>query len=125
MSAHWCWSKIDKWLIGPILELLPGRTDWWSLLDCDWRSAESTQLETKAITWNPRLRLWPSSCPTAVLDVSRESSLNVVKSTSALNTTQQNYAQIEKEASAIRFGYEKFHQLIYGSQDRSPPLEPT
>lgn len=32
----------------------------------------------------------------------------------ALNNTQKKYAQIEKEALAIVFGCEKFHQYVYG-----------
>ena len=32
----------------------------------------------------------------------------------ALNTTEQNYAQIEKELYAILFGCTRFHQYIYG-----------
>ncbi len=32
----------------------------------------------------------------------------------ALTETQKNYAQIEKEMLAIKFGCEKFHQFIYG-----------
>ncbi|UYV78371.1 K02A2.6-like [Cordylochernes scorpioides] len=38
----------------------------------------------------------------------------IAYASSALNSTQQNYAQIEKEALAIKFGCDKFHQLIYG-----------
>ncbi|UYV83982.1 K02A2.6-like [Cordylochernes scorpioides] len=33
---------------------------------------------------------------------------------SALNSTQQIYAQIEKEVLAIKFGYRQFYQFIYG-----------
>jgi transposase InsO family protein len=32
----------------------------------------------------------------------------------SLNTTQQNYAQIEKELYAIVFGCQRFHQYLYG-----------
>ncbi|UYV63519.1 K02A2.6-like [Cordylochernes scorpioides] len=38
----------------------------------------------------------------------------IAYASSALNSTQQNYAQTEKEALAIKFGCDKFHQLIYG-----------
>lgn len=35
---------------------------------------------------------------------------------SAMTSTQQNYAQIEKELLAICFGVNKYHQYIYGSK---------
>ncbi|UYV80953.1 K02A2.6-like, partial [Cordylochernes scorpioides] len=38
----------------------------------------------------------------------------IAYASSALNSTQHNYAQIEKEALDIKFGCDKFHQLIYG-----------
>ncbi|XP_031359175.1 uncharacterized protein K02A2.6-like [Photinus pyralis] len=34
----------------------------------------------------------------------------------AMTTTQQNYAQIEKELLAIVFGVNKFHQYVYGTK---------
>lgn len=34
----------------------------------------------------------------------------------ALTSSEQNYAQIEKETLAIVFGCEKFHQYIYGKK---------
>lgn len=38
----------------------------------------------------------------------------IVYASRALTKSQQNYAQIEKEALAISFGCEKFHQSIFG-----------
>lgn len=34
----------------------------------------------------------------------------------ALSPAQLNYPQIEKEATAIKFGCKKFHQYIYGKK---------
>ena len=45
----------------------------------------------------------------------------------SLNTTEQNYAQIEKELYAILFGCKRFHQYLYGRkvtvQSDHKPLE--
>lgn len=41
----------------------------------------------------------------------------VAYASKALTATQEKYAEIEKEATAIRFACEKFHQYtIYGKQ---------
>ncbi|XP_075157939.1 uncharacterized protein LOC142231205 [Haematobia irritans] len=40
----------------------------------------------------------------------------VAYASKALTKAQQNYAQIEKEATAIRFACEKFHEYIYGKK---------
>ena len=32
----------------------------------------------------------------------------------SLNTSEKNYAQIEREALSIVFGVRKFHQFLYG-----------
>ena len=45
----------------------------------------------------------------------------------SLNTTEQNYTQIEKELYAIIFGCKRFHQYLYGHkvtvQSDHKPLE--
>ena len=35
----------------------------------------------------------------------------------ALTTTEQRYAQIEKEMLAVVFGCNRFHKLLYGKED--------
>lgn len=40
----------------------------------------------------------------------------VAYASKALNSTQQNYAQIEKETLAILFGCERFHQYLFGKK---------
>jgi len=40
----------------------------------------------------------------------------VAYASKAMNETQQNYAQIEKELLAIVFGCKRFHQYIYGKR---------
>jgi len=38
----------------------------------------------------------------------------VAYSSRALSPAEQKYAQIEKEMSAVVYGCEKFHKLLYG-----------
>ncbi|XP_045782686.1 uncharacterized protein K02A2.6-like [Maniola jurtina] len=40
----------------------------------------------------------------------------IAYSSKTLTTTQERYAQIEKELFAIQFGCEKFHQYVYGNR---------
>ncbi|XP_045779560.1 uncharacterized protein LOC123877097 [Maniola jurtina] len=45
----------------------------------------------------------------------------IAYSSKTLTTTQERYAQIEKELFAIQFGCEKFHQYVYGNKYRNTP----
>ena len=40
----------------------------------------------------------------------------VAFSSRALNTSEQNYAQIEHETLSVVFGCERFHEYVYGRQ---------
>ena len=40
----------------------------------------------------------------------------VAFSSRALNTSEQNYAQIECETLSVDFGCERFHEYVYGRQ---------
>ena len=40
----------------------------------------------------------------------------VAFSSGALNTSEQNYAQIERETLSVDFGCERFHEYVYGRQ---------
>lgn len=40
----------------------------------------------------------------------------VASASKALNETEENYAQKEKELNAVLFGCKRFHQYLYGCQ---------
>lgn len=40
----------------------------------------------------------------------------IAYASAALTTAQKNYPQIEKEATAIRYGCKKFHEYVYGKK---------
>lgn len=57
----------------------------------------------------------PSQLMQVLMDSEQFYEQPIVYSSRALTRSQQNYAQIEKEALAILFGCEQFHQYIFGS----------
>lgn len=59
--------------------------------------------------------LLPSQLMQVLMDSEQFYEQPIVYSSRALTRSQQNYAQIEKEALAILFGCEQFHQYIFGS----------
>ncbi len=95
--------------------------------DVQWEwSHEQDQAFQKiknAVTTAPVLRYFNPDLETTLQSDSSSTGLGatimqngqpVAYASRALSTTEQNYAQIEKELLAIVFGMEKFHQMTYG-----------
>ncbi|UYV72607.1 K02A2.6-like, partial [Cordylochernes scorpioides] len=90
---------------------------WDESLDCDLLEIKTllrTAPTLKFFNPNGNLTLSVDASSYALGAVLLQNGRPIAYASSALNSTQQNYAQIEKEALAIKFGCDKFHQLIYG-----------
>ncbi|UYV77712.1 K02A2.6-like, partial [Cordylochernes scorpioides] len=90
---------------------------WDESLDCDLLEIKTllrTAPTLKFFNPNGNLTLSVDASSYALGAVLLQNGKPIAYASSALNSTQQNYAQIEKEALAIKFGCDKFHQLIYG-----------
>ncbi|UYV70685.1 K02A2.6-like, partial [Cordylochernes scorpioides] len=90
---------------------------WDESLDCDLLDIKTllrTAPTLKFFNPNGNLTLSVDASSYALGAVLLQNGKPIAYASSALNSTQQNYAQIEKEALAIKFGCDKFHQLIYG-----------
>ncbi|UYV69804.1 K02A2.6-like [Cordylochernes scorpioides] len=90
---------------------------WDESLDCDLLEIKTllrTAPTMKFFNPNGNLTLSVDASSYALGAVLLQNGKPIAYASSALNSTQQNYAQIEKEALAIKFGCDKFHQLIYG-----------
>ncbi|UYV85138.1 K02A2.6-like [Cordylochernes scorpioides] len=90
---------------------------WDESLDCDLLEIKTllrTAPSLKFFNPNGNLTLSVDASSYALGAVLLQNGKPIAYASSALNSTQQNYAQIEKEALAIKFGCDKFHQLIYG-----------
>jgi transposase InsO family protein len=99
------------------------RKEIWS-----WEEEHQQSLDKiiKILTSDPVLRFYDVSQPvTLTVDASLrglgaaiiQGNGVVAYASRALTPTEQNYAQIEKEALAVVFGCSKFHKLIYGKHD--------
>ncbi|UYV79770.1 K02A2.6-like [Cordylochernes scorpioides] len=90
---------------------------WDESLDCDLLEIKTllrTAPTLKFFNPNGNLTLSVDASSYALGAVLLQNGKPIAYASSALGFTQQNYAQIEKEALAIKFGCDKFHQLIYG-----------
>ncbi|UYV69971.1 K02A2.6-like, partial [Cordylochernes scorpioides] len=90
---------------------------WDESLDCDLLEIKTllrTAPTLKFFNPNGNLTLSVDASSYALGAVLLQNGRPIAYASSALNSTQQNYAQIEKEALAIKFGCDKLHQLIYG-----------
>ena len=65
-------------------------------------------------TKDVKLQVDPSKCGLGAVLLQGEKP--VAYASKALNETEQNYAQIEKELYAVLFGCKRFHQYLYGRQ---------
>ena len=106
-------------IAAPLRLLLEKETEW------HWETAQNQALNElkQAITNAPVLKYFDSTKETTIsVDASSkgigavllQESRPVAYASKSLTTTQQNYAQIEKEMLAIVFGCTKFHDYIYG-----------
>ena len=103
----------------PLRVLLEKSTEWhWT----ERQAVAFQQLKT-AITNSPTLKFFDPSKPTTIsVDASSkgigavllQDQCPIAYASKSLTTTQQHYAQIEKEMLAIVFGCLKFHDYIYG-----------
>ncbi|KAK3087333.1 hypothetical protein FSP39_004790 [Pinctada imbricata] len=108
-------------LTEPLRQLLEKNTAWhW-----EDRQQESFDKLKKALTEAPVLRYFnPKEEVTISVDASSEGlgacllqkGQPVAYASRALNKSERNYAQIEKELLAIVFACKKFHQYLYGQR---------
>jgi len=94
----------------------------------NWGKKENEALQAikQALTSTPVLKYFDVSQPVTLSVDAAVKGLGaavvqkgyvVAYASRALTTTEQKYAQIEKEMLAVVFGYTKFHKLIYGKDD--------
>ncbi len=122
-------------MIAYVSKFIPGLSDLNAPLralktaeEWKWGSSETKALQAikKALTSTPVLRYYDVNKP---MKLSVDASMKglgaaiiqekgiVAYASRALTTTEQRYAQIEKEMLAVVFGCTKFHKLIYGKDD--------
>ena len=119
-------------MMEPLRKLTCQDTEWW------WGPEHDQAVEKvkKAITAAPVLRYFDSTKTATVQADASQVGLGAVLlqdgqpiayASRALNSTEQQYAQIEKELLASLFGLEKFDQYVYGRcvivQTDHKPLE--
>ena len=106
-------------LTAPLRELLHKDIQWhWTE-----RHEKAMKQINKLITESPTLiHFDPNKSVTITADASSyglgaallQDGLPVAYASRTLNSSEQNYAQIEKETAAVVFACKKFHQYIYG-----------
>ena len=108
-----------------------------------WSNRHDNALDQikKLLTESPTLRYYDTNLPTKTLvDASKfglggvllqkhgDTWAPVAYASRSLSKSEQNYAQIEKEALAILFGCERFHVYLYGKsftvESDHKPLQP-
>ena len=121
----------------PLRQLMESDVEWhWS----NHHNAALDQIK-KLLTESPTLKYYDSELPTRIsVDASKfglgavllqqhgDTWAPVAYASRSLNKSEQNYAQIEKEALAILFGCERFHVYLYGKcftvESDHKPLQP-
>lgn len=108
-------------LTTPLRALLEKTTPW------EWKSEQEQaydKLKT-AISETPVLKLYDvnddvklqvDASSTALGAVLLQKEQPIAYASKALTESQQRYSQLEKEALAIKFGCEKFHQYVWGKK---------
>ena len=105
----------------PLRKLLENDIHWY------WGKEQDDAFETlkHAVSTTPVLKFYDVNQPVTLnVDASSmglgavilQNNQPVAYASRALTTAQQNYAQIEKEALAIKFGCTKFHQYLFGKE---------
>jgi hypothetical protein len=106
-------------LTEPLRELTKTKVEW------QWGPEQDTAFDNikqalsvapvlKYYDVNAKVTLQVDASSKAMSAVLMQDGLPVAYAAKAFTETQQNYPQIEKEASAVRFGCTKFHEYIYG-----------
>lgn len=116
-------------LLSPLYNLLQKKREWsWNREHQEAFTAIKTCLSTDKVLahFNPRARviLTVDASPTGLGAVLSQVDTDGVErpvsfASRTLNKAEKNYAQIQKEATAIIFGVRRFHQYLYG---RSEPF---
>ena len=122
---------------GPLRQLMESDVEWhWS----NHHNAALDQIK-KLLTESPTLKYYDPELPTRIsVDASKfglgaallqkhgDTWAPVAYASRSLSKSEQNYAQIEKEALAILFGCERFHVYLYGKsftvESDHKPLQP-
>ena len=122
----------------PPRQLLETDVEWhWST----YHNTILDQIKKLALTESPTLKYYDPKLPTKTSVDASKSGLGgvllqkhggtwapVAYASRALSKSEQNYAQIEKEALAILFGCERFHVYLYGKpfsvESDHKPLQP-
>ncbi|VDI06078.1 Hypothetical predicted protein [Mytilus galloprovincialis] len=103
----------------PLRQLLEKKTAW------HWNKQKQTNFQKlkHMATNSPVLKYFDPKLPlTLSVDASQkglgavilQEGKPIAYASRAMTISQQRYAQIEKETLAIVYGYEKFHQYIFG-----------
>jgi RNase H-like domain found in reverse transcriptase len=105
-------------LTEPLRQLTKAKVEW------QWGPDQDTAIDKikQALANSPVLKYYDvnadvtlqvNASSKAMSAVLMQSGLPVAYAAKAFTEVQQNYPQIEKEASAVRFGCIKFHEYIY------------
>ena len=106
----------------PLRDLLKDSNDfiWEKQQEDTWQKIKDTLTSKPVLALydpNKDLTLQVDACKSGLGAALFQDNRPIAYASKSLNTTEQNYAQIEKELYAIVFGCERFHQYLYGRQN--------
>ncbi|XP_048488048.1 uncharacterized protein LOC105383898 isoform X1 [Plutella xylostella] len=114
-------------LLSPLHELLRDGAEWeWTHRHQNAFASMKEELTSERILahWDPtaQLVLTVDASPTGLGGVLSQIASDgeerpLAYASRSLSTSEKNYSQIQKEATAIVFGVKKFHQYLYGRQE--------